>query len=194
MKKKWILLIICLILSGFLYSLEISSFDKAFLFNVPSILLEVQAYQGGIGFKTGPGTWFIRGMADFFLEDDGLPPSEFTWGAGIAFEKHLSAGKVSPYLGGAMGIHYSSSRTDIDGGDWSQQEILECEFGPLLGIELEFLENLSLFAEYQLLVQLGWPSVTTFTGGEEERISGDMQWSVDLSLGNAGMIGLCIYF
>jgi len=194
MFRKSVLILICLSQTAIINSLDINSMEKAFLFNVPSLLLEVQAYQGGLGLKAGSGTWFFRGMVDFMMEDDGQPPSTFLWGISIAVEKHLSEGKASPYIGGAGGIHYSSARTDIAGGDWSREEELILELGPILGIELEIMKNLSLFAEYQLLGSLGWPAVTTYTGGQEERVSGDQQWSIDLDLGNAGLIGLCIYF
>jgi hypothetical protein len=194
MTKKSFILFICLFQAIFLNSLDFGPVKKAFLFNIPSILLEVKEYQGGCGFKAGPGNWFVRGMVDIMIEDDGEPPSVFLFGLGIAYEMHFSPQKFSPYCGGAAGITYTTSRTDIAGGDWSREEVLIFEFGPLLGIEVQLIDNISLFAEYQCLVRLGWPSVTTFTGDEKERISGEMQWLVDMTLGNAGMVGLCIYF
>ncbi|MBN1698799.1 MAG: hypothetical protein JW881_14885 [Spirochaetales bacterium] len=192
--KTSIAIVCCIFSAAALNGMEPGSFEKAFLFNVPSLLLEVRTYRGGIGFKAGPGTWFLRGMLDVMIEDDGQPPSVFLFGAAVAYERHFTTGKISPYFGGDAGISYRSSRTDIAGGDWSSEEVFMLELGPLLGIEVRFMENLSLFAEYELLGTLGWPSVTTHTGGQTEHVSGNLQWSVDLTLGNAGMIGLCIYF
>ena len=183
-------LFLCMSLAAF----DFASLDKGFIFNVPSVLLEVDEYQGGLGLKAGTNGKYLRLLVDFSAEDDGAEPDVIAWGAGAAFEWHLQDGRVSPYAGASLGLSGVYEKTSVGGGDWVRDDLLAVEGGPLIGVEFSLTEGVSLFAEYQILGMYGWPSVTTSVGGDTNTVKDDMVWSWDLSLGNTGMIGLCVYF
>ena len=122
--------------------------------------------QGGLGMKLWLGEkTAVRALLDLEHTNDSVTTS--TWiGASGAFEYHFLQRRVSPYGGGLAGLTVRTGTTNE----------LGLYFGALLGAEFELVENLNLFAEYNLLVKINEPD-----------------FSVDLGLGNSAQIGIIVY-
>ncbi len=142
------------------------------IFNVANLLMSIVDYsdsvQGGAGLKL----WLndnmaVRGLFDFsYLNDPTLGPSSMTIGAAADFEYHFIRAKISPYGGGLAGFQITTGPANN----------LVLYFGAIFGAEVELLENLSLFAEYNLLLKIDEPELR-----------------LDLGIGNDAQIGLIIY-
>jgi len=122
--------------------------------------------QGGLGMKLWLGEkTAVRALLDLEHTNDSVTTS--TWiGASGAFEYHFLQRRVSPYGGGLAGLTLETGAAND----------LGLYFGALLGAEFELVENLNLFAEYNLLVSINEPNFT-----------------IDLGLGNSGQIGIIVY-
>jgi hypothetical protein len=123
-------------------------------------------HAGGLGMKLWLGEKSaVRALLDIeHVNYDGTKDSWF--GLSGAYEYHLLQRRVSPYLGGLVGVAAQTGTTND----------LGIYFGPLLGAEFELVENLNLFGEYSLLVSFNEP-----------------EFSIDLGLGNAGKLGIIVY-
>lgn len=121
---------------------------------------------GGLGMKLWIGDKSaVRGLLDFRYQN--LGGTSDTWfGLSGAYEYHLLQRRVSPYLGLLAGLAVQTG-TATDLGLY---------FGALLGAEFELVENLSLFGEYSLLVDINEPD-----------------FIIDLGLGNNAQIGIIVY-
>ncbi len=107
----------------------------------------------------------VRALLD--LAHTNVSGTTDTWiGASGAFEYHFLQRRVSPYGGGLAGLTLETGAAND----------LGLYFGALLGAEFELVENLNLFAEYNLLVEINEPDFT-----------------IDLGLGNSGQIGIIVY-
>lgn len=122
--------------------------------------------QGGLGMKLWLGEkTAVRALLDLEHTNDSVTTS--TWiGASGAFEYHFLQRRVSPYGGGLAGLTLETGAAND----------LGIYFGALLGAEFELVENLNLFAEYNLLVEINEPDFT-----------------IDLGLGNNTQIGIIVY-
>lgn len=122
--------------------------------------------QGGLGMKLWLGEkTAVRALLDLEHTNDSVTTS--TWiGASGAFEYHFLQRRVSPYGGGLAGLTLETGAAND----------LGLYFGALLGAEFELVENLNLFAEYNLLVSINEPNFT-----------------IDLGLGNSAQIGIIVY-
>jgi hypothetical protein len=121
---------------------------------------------GGLGMKLWIGDKSaVRGLLDFRYQS--LGGTSDTWfGLSGAYEYHLLQRRVSPYLGALAGLAVQTGTATE----------LRLYFGALLGAEFELVENLSLFGEYSLLVDIDEPN-----------------FIIDLGLGNNAQIGIIIY-
>ncbi len=121
---------------------------------------------GGLGMKLWLGEkTAVRALLDLEHTNDSVTTS--TWiGASGAFEYHFLQRRVSPYGGGLAGLTLATGAAND----------LGIYFGALLGAEFELVENLNLFAEYNLLVEINEPDFT-----------------IDLGLGNNTQIGIIVY-
>jgi hypothetical protein len=122
--------------------------------------------QGGLGMKVWLGEKAaVRALVDFLYENlSGT--STTTFGLGGAFEYHLLQSRVSPYLGALAGLTVQTGAAND----------LGLYIGALLGVEFELIENLHLFGEYGLVVDINEPDFT-----------------IDLGLGNNGQVGIVVY-
>ncbi len=122
--------------------------------------------QGGLGMKLWLGEkTAVRALLDLEHTNDSVTTS--TWiGASGAFEYHFLQRRVSPYGGGLAGLTLGTGAAND----------LGIYFGALLGAEFELVENLNLFGEYNLLVEINEPDFT-----------------IDLGLGNNTQIGIIVY-
>jgi hypothetical protein len=121
---------------------------------------------GGLGLKLWIGDKSaVRGLLDFRYQN--IAGTTDTWfGLSGAYEYHLLQRRVSPYLGALTGLAIrTGTATDLG-----------LYFGALLGAEFELVENLNLFGEYGLIVDINEPDLI-----------------IDLGLGNNAQIGIIVY-
>lgn len=142
------------------------------LMNLGAGLFDVNEYsdnfQSGIGIKKWmPNNSAIRGLVNLHLYYHRLLEQfHCSCGIGFTYEKHLSSRILTPFCGftgGAQFAVYPKFSYDIYGG-------------AILGAEAHLLDYLSLFVEYDLLLEFG-----------------DAQYALDLGIGNNAQIGLIIY-
>jgi hypothetical protein len=121
---------------------------------------------GGLGLKLWLGEKSaVRGLLDFRYQN--LGGTADTWlGFSGALEYHLLQRRISPYLGLLGGVTVQTG-TATDLGLY---------FGALIGAEFELVENLNLFGEYGLIVDINEPD-----------------FIIDLGLANSGQVGIIIY-
>ena len=121
--------------------------------------------QGGLGMKLWLGEKSaVRAILDF--QHQNVSGTADTWiGASGAFEYHFLQRRVSPYGGGLAGLTVQTGTAND----------LGLYFGALLGAEFELVENLNLFGEYNLLIEINEPS-----------------FDIDLGLGNNAQIGIIV--
>lgn len=152
------------------------------IFSAPSILLELDEYQGaGVGAKAAWNKWALRGLVGFQF-DTAAEESSIT--VGTAVEYHLGQSKISPYVGAEAIFGYAYAESE----DTKTTEY-ELGVGPLIGVEYAVAEGLSLFAEYKV----------GFTGikSEVDDPAGDdssTNYYVATELGNYGALGIVVYF
>jgi hypothetical protein len=122
--------------------------------------------QGGMGMKLWLGEkTAVRGLLD--LQHQYVSGTSDTWfGLSAAFEYHFHPRRISPYGGGVAGLTMRTGTAND----------LGLYFGALLGAEFELVENLNLFGEYNLLVEINEPN-----------------FDVNLELGNNAQIGIIVY-
>lgn len=160
-----------------------------FVFNTDSILFDVESYQAGLGAKirVGPGAW--RPFADVFFS---TVSSTFSLGLGAAYERHLKPGRVSPYVGGLLNVDFLHKMTATDADNWTRNIDLAFTGGALAGVEFFILQNLSIFAEYNLAANLQLGIDTTSAAGTVTTTT-DLAFTLDSKIGNAGKLGVVVY-
>jgi hypothetical protein len=150
--------------------------DLGLLFTAPSLLMEIQSYNGGIGVKVGSGPLGYRLSLDVVYNSSAY---SFNVNGSFAVEYHLIPGPVSPYVGGIVGI------------GWARQEgmtsMVPLTAGAIAGVEVFLLDFLSVYAEYNLTADL------TFVQDLQTQ-----NWSssllLDSKVGNNARLGIVIYF
>jgi opacity protein-like surface antigen len=101
-------------------------------------------YQAGAGLKCWfSEAWSVRALLAVKVVHAGLADTTTsTFGLSAAGEYHLRIGAASPYVGVLIACQVLSEETG---------SFMDYAFGPLGGLELTVLKNLSFFAEYQAL-------------------------------------------
>ena len=122
--------------------------------------------QTGLGMKM----WLnergaLRGLLALNLQSNGAT-TDIGFGLSAAYEQHLTTGKVSPYVGGIAGTAVQLGTV--------QNLILF--LGGLLGAEVQVMERVALFAEYELLFRMDDPN-----------------FFIDLGIGNNARLGVIVY-
>jgi hypothetical protein len=163
--------------------------DLGVVFNTPTILLDIESYQGGIGVKIGSGMLVLRGMLDI-LVNTRLNPVSLSLQAVI--EKHLSARSLSPYWGGLLELGITSVTTQLDQQHWTQLITLPVSVGAVCGVEIFLLDFLSVFLEYEVALDIGLNINRQGAGGSVSSTT-ELTYKFDLGLGNSSMIGVVIY-
>ena len=143
-----------------------------FIFNIlgplPRIAESGDGIQSGLGIKY----WLnrkiaLRGLFVFnYINNSTLSTSDLTFGLAASLEYHFTDDKVSPYTGAVVGTRISTGTVNN----------LVLYFGGILGVELQLLDYLSLYGEYNLLAAMDEPIL-----------------EIDLGIGNGSQIGLVIY-
>ena len=141
------------------------------IFNVSGLLLNIieehqDSIQGGLGMKLWIGDKSaLRGILDF--NHTNLSGTRDTLiGISAAYEYHFLRRRVSPYGGALAG-------TQVRVGTANDVSLY---LGAILGAEFELVENVGLFGEYSLLVNINEPL-----------------FAIDLGLGNNAQIGIVVY-
>jgi hypothetical protein len=150
--------------------------DIGILFNVPSLLMEIESYQGGLGFKIGQGSWAYRGGVDVMFNSSAHSASV---GGNLAVEYHLISGPVSPYIGAAVsaGFAYQQDVTSM----------IPLSVGAIAGAEVFIFDFLSVYAEYTLAFD------ATFVQDASSN-SWTTSYLLDSRLGNSSRLGIVVYF
>lgn len=126
----------------------------------------------GDGVQTGLGmkVWLnergaLRGLLALDVQSIGAT-TDFNFGVSAAYEQHLTTGKVSPYVGGIAGTAVQLGAV----------QNLTFFLGGLLGAEVQVMERVALFAEYELLFRVENPN-----------------FFIDLGIGNNAQLGVIVY-
>ena len=164
-------------------------YDVALLVNVGSLLFDLEGYGGGIGLKVGRDEASLRFLVNLHIHS--LTPV-FQMTLGTIYERRFVSGAVSPYwgVGGTVGI--ATLRDVNDSGDGASDTSLPFGVAGLLGVELSLTENIRVFIEYALAVELAVVRKVETFGGITTRDT-YLEFRVDTGLGNQSMIGLAIY-
>ncbi len=160
-----------------------------FIFNTDNILFDVEGYQGGVGFKYRGDKLVYRVMTDFSFSSS---TNKLTAGTGLAIEKHLRDGKISPYWGWFLNAAYESEKFESDSENWNKLIQYPLSTGGLLGVEVFLMDFLSFFAEYNLSFELtGVTNQQSVSGNVTE----DTTWNYNIStgIGNNSKLGIIIY-
>jgi len=159
------------------------------IFNTGSLLMNIEGYQAGVGIKLPGEKVDLRIGGDIFAANSF---STLSFGAGVAVEKHFRPGKASPYYGGFAHLDFTSQKNETDEDNWVQNSTLAVSGGGILGVEFFLLDNLSVFGEYALAVDLNNIATKTSTAGTVEQES-DLSITFDTRIGNSSKIGVVIY-
>jgi hypothetical protein len=160
------------------------------LFNTNDLLLDIQGFQGGVGAKLSMERWMLRGMTDIVL-NTGLDPFSIT--LGVVLERHLWPGPISVYWGPMVESGFTTIllyKTDED--NWARTNTLPLSMGCVFGIELFIFEFLSVFAEYQAALELGFNNTRTSTAGSISSAK-EFTYLFDIGMGNNAMFGIVFY-
>lgn len=196
-KKIILLLILSVAIILPLTAFDTSKIETAFLFSTSDISLDLEGYEGGLGLKWKYNNLALRTSAHLLLDystDNDAGTSEQGWGLGTTFEWHFKDGRVSPYTGFGLCYDHTNEKIQVDSANWTEDIMDTLTFGPILGGEIKVLDNLSIFAEYQLGMIFEWPTYKTTTDNDTVTEKADEGWLLDLGLGNQGMLGLVVYF
>ncbi len=123
-----------------------------FIFAFQNLLDAIMPFNDGYQNGAGMKLWFGKNLAarallgfNFNAPQGGVDTTTLiSLGAGA--EYHLKPGKASPYLGGLIG-----TRMDLSSG---QQAALDFYLGGMAGAEIQILDNLAIYGEYQLKLVL----------------------------------------
>jgi hypothetical protein len=150
--------------------------DAGLIFNIDGALLDLGAYQAGIGMKLGWDLLRLRLLLDVVASS---ASNSFAVKLGTTLERHLTPDPLSLYLGGSAGAGYV-----LQGGNYSS---LVFTVDAVAGVEFFPLEFLSLFVEYALAAD--FTLTTDFSSSTTT-----FDYLVDTRMGNGSTIGIVVYF
>lgn len=150
--------------------------DMGLVFSGGSDFGILDPYIGGLGAKLGSTELLFRPSFDLFINGS---TSSIAMVGGLALEYHFIEGLVSPYLGGFFNGGWKKS------GDYSME--IPLSVGAIAGVEVFVFEWLSLFAEYNLAVNVNF---VTYTATSQSVYD----YTIDTGMGNEGKIGIVMYF
>jgi len=164
-----------------------------FIFSTQNLLFDIGSYQGGIGLKLKnfdleAFMFDFRGLIGFLMVN--LDYLELS--LGIALEFHFIQDRISPYWGIFLNCGLSRFRNEVDSDNWNEEIIMSISTGPILGVEVFILENLSVFAEYNISCEFFNEFETVSTAGNETK-NERFDLYIDTLLGNSSKLGIVIY-
>ena len=164
--------------------------DRGLIFNATNLLLGIESYQGGLGFKMRRDMLAIRGVLDMAVSS-----TSSTWAVypGVVLEVHSIDGPVSPYAGGGFDLGIFAERDETTADTWEQVMTYVIETYAVVGIELFLFDFLSVFAEYSIGAEVVHAQTTTSTAGTiTNNQTTDVGSSIDV--GNDARIGIVLYY
>jgi hypothetical protein len=150
--------------------------DAGLIFNFEGALLDLGAYQAGIGMKLGWDNLRLRMLLDVVA---GSASDSYAVKLGTTLERHLTPEPLSLYVGGSAGAGYM-----LQGANFSS---VVFTVGAVAGVEFFPLKFLSLFVEYTLAADF---TLTTDLSSSTTTFD----YLVDARMGNDSTIGIVVYF
>lgn len=195
MKKGLIFLSFLLFVNFCVFSDDLNKQDDkklhmGFIFSTPNILLDIDEYNGGVGFKMKFPDFSLRFMGDFGYSSS---TDIISFDLGASIEKPFRDGRISPYIGGGILAGIENERVEIDADNWTTQLTIPFEASGYLGVEFFLLEFLSVFAEYEVALRFNSIKVSESINGTVTDTS-NWNWDVNTGIGNSGRLGFVIYF
>ena len=198
-KKIFIVLFIFFLFTNIAFSEDIdaptdvpAASHSAFIFNTNNLLLDLDSYQGGVGFKLLlDNQYAFRFLIDGYYSNS---LNTFSFTLGTAFEGHFTPyDMISPYWGAFIDGGYLTQSVITDNENWTTDKSIPFSIGAILGVEVFIFEYLSVFAEYNLigkfLVEISEFSENGTITTTEPAYSSE----IDTSIGNNSSIGITIY-
>jgi len=193
--KKYLFLTCCTLVISFICIQDISAqetdseYTPGFIFNTSNLLLNLDSYEGGIGFlMSSPRTTWRFSVGFGYESGTEVFSSQF----GITYLCPIFTGRVSPYWGGTIFAGYSHDTDEVDADNWTKENEFSLSAGVLLGVELVLDPRISFFAEYSVGADVAWVTQISSVSGSVST-TGSNNWSVGTELGNNGSIGVIIY-
>ena len=165
--------------------------DLGLIFSTKDILFGLDEYEGGLGIKIAGDKVAYRGLLDVLVSsvDD-----SFAAALGVAVERHFLENRVSPYFGGSLTLEMARSITDEAFTDTRTNRFsMPVSAEAIAGVELFVTRLVSVFAEYSLSVTVSPTWVTETVAGVENKRT-EVDWSLDMGLGNQSKVGVVVYF
>lgn len=196
--KKWTILFGIILLTSFLYSeedtdpgLEKDNYVWGVIFNTSNIFLDIESYQMGFGSKV----LLNNDVALRFLFDGFYSSSTdtFSIGLGTAVEKHFNKRRVSPYWGGFINVKFRRLLNETNSDNWDKTISFPISAGAILGVEFFIVENVSLFAEYNLVFEGSIDSTSKSEGGIVTKNDPQFSYQINTGVGNDAKLGIVIY-
>jgi hypothetical protein len=163
--------------------------DIGLLYSASNLLLDLQSYEGGVGILFQPPKQDIRLSADILYTSNS---DSFEAGFGLAFLYPLLESRVQPYWGGIFHLDIVTTKTGTD-TDWTRTTNIPAKLSLLFGTEFFLLPHVSVFAEYQLGINVDTMITSSSSGGVVGDPSADLSFEIGSGLGNNGMLGITIY-
>ncbi len=192
--KKNVVLVLIIVCIGYsnLYSKEVKEpVPWGFIFNTNNLLMDIEGYQAGVGFKTlHDNNVAIRYLIDIFYSSSS---DSFSGTLGATYEKHFKPGRISPYWGGFIEAGYIGQKSKTDSDNWTMNNTFPVSVGGVLGVEFFIMEFLSVFAEYSISFDSLITSTSTSVAGNVTNTNPEITYSIDSGIGNNSSIGIIIY-
>jgi len=208
MKKVTVVLLAVLCLATFAFAGDATpkskAGDKAWLFSFNGLsTLGAGSYGGGVGAKY----YFQDDMALRFglgfnyggstVKGTGGNPDVKSSNTSFSLMPALtytfaSAGSVSSYVGGQVGLSMTSNTSGDDGTNKVVTSTTSFGIGALAGFEWFCYDGISLGAEYSLMFSTGSGKTETTTSGGT--VSVDAPTTTSFGIQNAGNLTLSVYF
>jgi len=163
-----------------------------FIFNTNNLLLDIESYQAGVGFKVlRDNNVALRLLGDIFYSYNA---NTFSATLGVTYEKHFKPGRLSPYWGGFLEAGYMGQKSEgINSDNWTMNNTVPVSLGAVLGAEFFIMEFLSIFAEYSLSIDGLITSTSTSVDGDVTKTDPELNFSIDSGIGNSSSLGIVIY-
>ena len=170
------------------------NYELGIIFSAPSILMDIERYEGGFGIKKSYKYWAVRWAADLIyasgsrLSSLSIMRAQEQHLSEIGFEKL----DISPYYGWFASVGYIRQRFLVDEENHINDMTFPITGGPIIGAELFLFEFLSIFAEYQLALEFDiLLNRVTIAGTSVNNWGLDVL--IDTKMGNSSRLGVVLY-
>jgi len=169
--------------------LKIMGFTPGLIFNTSNILLDLSAYQTGVGIMLWKSDHSLRTLFHMGYESGN---EIFDTKLGIAYIKPVFQGRIVPYWGAELKGGYNIDTDQLNNENIQKTTVLTGGLAGILGTEVYILDFLSAFAEYNLGIFFSRSTVEQDTEGFEAQPA-TTNYRIGTELGNEGSIGVVVY-